>query len=129
MKEIGKRIGSNLPSGTTQFTLFVPSKNRDGRAIKQEKWVTAALEVFGKLFRGATAFPPGRGVWRDDDRNGQLVWDESVMVVSYAKPNDVTAKSLSELRHFLHTMGREAGQGEIGIVIDGAYYGISKYDE
>jgi hypothetical protein len=54
--------------------------------------------------------------------------DESVLVVCYANPQDVDASSLAELRTFLHKMGREARQGEVGIVIDGAYYGISAYD-
>lgn len=41
--------------------LFVPSVERDGRtAINQDYWVDAALETFGILFGGATAFPRPR---------------------------------------------------------------------
>jgi hypothetical protein len=36
---------------------------------------------------------------------------------------------LSELRDFLWMMGRETNQGEIGIVIDGTYFGIVDYGE
>ena len=128
MEEIGHHIGANLPSGTMQFTLFVPSCDRSGAPIEQETWVRTALEVFGSLFRGATAFPQGQGVWRDDDCGGALVWDEPVMVVCYANPQEVDDERLATLRQFLHRMGREAQQGEVGIVIDGAYYGISEYD-
>jgi hypothetical protein len=68
MTDISSGIGSNKPLGTLQFSLFVPSVDRDGSEIDQEHWVGAALTTFGTLFRGATAFPPGRGVWRDDER-------------------------------------------------------------
>ena len=128
MASVEKHIGANLPAATMQFTLFVPSCDRDSRPIDQEQWTQKSLTIFGTLFGGATAFPPGRGVWRDDDRGGALVWDDPVMVVCYAKPDDVDDARLAELRHFLHHMGRDASQGEIGIVIDGEYYGISEYD-
>lgn len=129
MTDIRTGIGSNTPIGTLQFSLFVPSVDRDGEPIDQEHWVEAALTTFGTLFRGATAFPPGRGVWRDDDRGGTLVFDDTVMVTCYADPTLVTDVALAGLRAFLHRMGREAGQGEIGIVIDRQYHGITEYDE
>ncbi len=62
MVDLHKSIGSNTPLGTMQLTLFVPSVDRDGRPIPQPEWVEAALSTLGALFRGATAFPPGRGV-------------------------------------------------------------------
>lgn len=55
----------------TLVVLFVPSVERDGiTTIDQDRWVDAALEVFGQLFGGATAFPRAKGVWRDDERGG-----------------------------------------------------------
>ena len=96
--------------------------------IDQEFWREEALKVLGILFRGATAFPPGRGVWRDDARGGALVFDDTVLITSYANPADFTDKHLTELRAFLHRMGEEAKQGEVGIVVDGEYYGITEFD-
>lgn len=128
MPEMHVAIGSNTPVGTLQLTLFLPSVDRDGRSIGQEKWVEEALAALGTLFRGATAFPPGRGVWRDDARGGKLVFDETVMVTSYADPAIVTDAALAGLRRFLHRMGREARQGEVGIVIGAQYHGITSYD-
>ncbi len=127
-KDYSTKIGSNQPAGTLQFTLFIPSCDRDGSDINQVEWFHAALEIFGRLFRGATAFPPGRGVWRDDERGGELIWDDPVMVVCYADPTKVTDERLNNLRNFLHRMGRETRQGEVGLVIDNTYYGISEYD-
>ena len=85
--------------------------------------------MFGRLFRGATAFPPGRGVWRDDARGGELVFDDTVLVTSYVDPAVLQGSSLRELRRFLHQLGREARQGEIGIVVGGHYYGITEFDD
>jgi len=63
---------SALPSGTSLIVVFVPSKDRDGQPIDQDYWVDEVLMTLGKLFRGATAYPRGRGVWRDDERGGVL---------------------------------------------------------
>jgi hypothetical protein len=50
------------------------------------------------------------------------------MVTSFADPAALTEESVASLRVFLHQMGREANQGEIGIVIGGDYFGIRTYD-
>jgi hypothetical protein len=126
---IGKALGSGRAAGTRLFLLFVPSVDRNGKQIDHERWVDKALTVFAMLFRGATAYPRGRGKWRDDERGGELVTDEPTMVVSYAEEKAVTVASLRRLRKFLHRLGREARQGEVGIVIDGQYRGIKAYDK
>lgn len=126
---IGRALGSGRPAGTCLFILFVPSVDRDGRPIPHEKWVEKALTVLATLFRGATAYPRGRGKWRDDARGGKLVTDEPTMVISYADPKVVTPANLGRLRTFLHRLGRDARQGEVGIVIDGEYRGITQYDK
>lgn len=56
--EIQGRLGATLPVGGESVTLFIPEKDRDGQLIDQARWVEETLGVFGKLFRGATAFPP-----------------------------------------------------------------------
>ncbi len=128
MFKVHARLGSNTPVGTLQITLFVPSVDRHGARIEQERWVVEALTTFGTLFRGATAFPPGRGVWRDDERGGKLVYDDTVMVTAYVAPTVLTTAALAQLRSFLHRMGRDARQGEVGIVIGAKYHGITRYD-
>ena len=43
--------------------LFVPSVERDGKTpIGQNRWVDAALEMFGRTFGGATAYPKAKGI-------------------------------------------------------------------
>src|SRR3989442_9147251 len=43
--------------------LVVPSIERDGRTpVDQQYWVDAALEMFGRVFGGATAYPRAKGI-------------------------------------------------------------------
>ena len=69
-KTPGQRRGI-LSSGRKRVlvVLFIPSVERDGTsAIDQALWVDSALEMFGRVFGGATAFPKAKGIWRDDER-------------------------------------------------------------
>src|SRR6266404_5023903 len=118
---------SQLPVGTSLIVIFVPSRDRDGQPIDQEYWVDEVLTTLGTLFRGATAYPRGRGVWRDDERGGTLLREEPVIVFSYAAEEALTVTALEALYRTLSRMGRGANQGEIGVVSDGKYYGITDY--
>ena len=122
-------LRSSLPVGTSLIVVFIPSKDRDGAAVDQDYWVVEVLRTLGRLFRGATTYPRGRGVWRDNARGGALIEEEPVIVFSYASPADLTSDNLSVLYVTLARMGREAQQGEIAVVIDGKYYGITDYGE
>src|SRR5262249_38805499 len=106
---------TSLPLGTSLVVVFVPSKDREGSPIDQQHWVDEVLTVLGKLFRGATAYPRGRGVWRDDQHGGQLLYEEPIIVFSYAPTETMEPQQLTELYRILSRMGREARQGEIGV--------------
>lgn len=110
-------------SATTLLVLFVPSVDRYGKAIPQSPWVQEALRVLGELFGGATAFPKGRGVWRDDARGGLLVFDKPVVIQCYTSAR-LISRSASKLREFLVRMGTETRQGAVGLVIDRDYLEI-----
>src|SRR6266849_3265036 len=99
-------LHSGLPTGTSPGGVFVPSKDRDGQPIDQERWVDEVLTTLGRLFRGATAYPKGRGVWRDDERGGTLLTEEPVIVFSYAAEGALTVEALTELYRTLSRMGR-----------------------
>ena len=120
---------SHLPVGALLLVIFVPSRDQDGQLIDQEYWVDEVLATLGTLFRGATAYPRGSGVWRDDARGGTLLREEPIIVFSYVAEADLTTNIFAELYRTLSRMGREANQGEIGVVIDGKYYGITEYIE
>jgi hypothetical protein len=119
MAEFAEKLGVSK-SASTLLVLFVPSHARDGSGIDQEFWVQEALRVLGELFGGATAFPKGRGVWRDDAQGGKLHFDEPVVIQCYTTA-DLIESASDKLREFLVRMGTEAKQGAVGLVIDRDY--------
>ena len=121
-----------LPGGKRVLVvLFVPSVERDGSTtIDQAAWVTAALRVLGEVFGGGTAYPRARGVWRDDERAGALVFDEPVVLHCYTTPEAIEdPHNLRRLAAFCREMGRATNQGEIGLVIADEYFAIRDYEE
>ncbi len=111
--------------------LFVPSVERDGATpVNQEQWVKDALEMFGRVFGGATAYPKATGVWRDDERGGALVFDEPIVVHCYTTPEAIESEAnLAEVRAFCVRMGRHTSQGEIGLVIADEYFAFRDFAE
>jgi len=125
--EIADILQADKPEGSSQVVLFVPSKNRDGDDIDQDYWVDEGLRIIGQAFRGGTAFPPGRGVWRDDERGGAPLFETTVMILSFVNPADLTDAAVLSLKSFLLRLGIEAKQGEVGVAIDGVYYGFTRF--
>ena len=109
--------------------LFVPSVQRDGSTqIDQPLWVDAALEMFGRVFGGATAYPKAKGIWRDDERAGALVKDEPVVIHCYTTPVAIEdSGSLAELGSFCRKMGSQPRQGEVGLVVGDEYFAIRDF--
>jgi hypothetical protein len=69
-------------------------------------------------------------VWRDDERQGNLVFDEPVVVHCYLVPEAIEDDAnLAELAAFCRRLGRETNQGEIGLVIADEYFAIHDYTE
>lgn len=110
-------------AASTLLVLFIPSVDRSSEPIEQSLWVEEALEVLGNCFGGATAFPQGRGVWRDDARDGKLVYDEPVIIECYTS-EEALDEHCGEVREFLIRMGEESRQGAVGFVIDRDYLEI-----
>jgi hypothetical protein len=111
---------------STLLVLFIPSANRFGKSFskkEQDRWVRRALQVLGEAMGGATAFPRGLGVWRDDAQKGKLVWDKPVIVQCYTDETTLERHAVA-LRDFLVEMATSTSQGAVGFVIDRDYYEI-----
>jgi hypothetical protein len=92
--------------------------------------VDLCLEMFGRVFGGATAYPKAKGIWRDDERAGAIVMDEPVVVHCYTSPAEIEDDSnLAELGSFCRRMGREARQGEVGLVVGDEYFAIRDFGD
>lgn len=113
----------------TLIVLYIPSVQRDGRTpVEQDAWVKKALDFFGSVFGGATAFPKARGIWRDSERNDSLIYDEPVMLHCYVDPKQLTSDEVQEaLGDFCRRLGRETKQGEVGLIIDNEYFAFTKF--
>ena len=85
-------IRASLGSGRQRalVLLFIPSIERNGTtAVDHNRWSEDAMKMLGTVFGGATSFPRARGVWRDDERDRALVFDEPVMVWSLVAPESL----------------------------------------
>ena len=122
-KRLAKRLGAKK-SAATLLVLFIPSVDRFEQPIDQETWVDRALSFLGSAFGGATAFPKAKGVWRDDDRANELVFDEPVIINCYTSEKLIEEQA-DELKTFLLEMGTETQQGAVGLVIDRDYLEIA----
>src|SRR4051794_6844231 len=122
MADFATALGASK-GASTLLVLFIPSRDRTDEAIDQGYWVEETLNTLGTLFGGATAFPQGRGIWRDDAQGGVLLFDEPVVIQCYTSAHVIEDK-INLLSNFLHRMGREARQGAVGVVIGGEYFEI-----
>jgi hypothetical protein len=123
--------GISVARKSVLVVLFVPSVERDGvTPVDQDYWVDAALETFGTVFGGATAYPRAKGIWRDDERGEYLVRDEPVVIHCYTTPELIEDEdALAELGSFCRRLGREASQGEVGLVVGDEYFAIRDFSE
>jgi hypothetical protein len=108
-------------AASSLLVLFIPSHDRNGNVIDHEFWVDEALNWCGRNFGGATAFPQGRGVWRDDSLGGKLHFDNPTIVQCYTTLALIETNA-TELTKFLRRLGQEANQAAVGWVINDIYY-------
>ena len=76
-------------SGPRTYLQIVDNIRKEGQ-VRQR-----VLTTLGRLFRGATAYPRGKGVWRDDQRGGTLLAEEPVIVFSYVASSELTVEALT----------------------------------
>jgi hypothetical protein len=113
-------------SDANLLVLFIPSADRDGSPLgkkEQRRWVRKAFQLLGQRFTGATAFPRGWGIWRDDAMGGRLVGDKPVLVQCFTNETALRENALA-LREFLVELGTKTNQGAVACVLDKIMYQI-----
>jgi hypothetical protein len=120
-------IGQKYQRRNVSVIVFVPSQTRDGVPLDHEFWRDEAITVMARLFGGATVIG-GYGAWLDDERDNVLREDISV-VLSFAAEGDWNETALNTVKGFLRRMGREGKQGEVGLAVNGEYFGLRSFDE
>jgi hypothetical protein len=124
-----ERIIASLRYGVPQVLviLFIPSHDRKKKPLRdQHLWASQAMDLFGQLYTGATAFRALDGVFLDD--NGILLHDQPIMIESYADRSRVEDPArLGQLVDFARRMGRETRQAAVGIVIGDVLHLIRRF--
>jgi len=108
------------------IVLWVPSADRDGKALaNQDEWKNKGLTFFGETYGGCTAMPRAEGIWRDDERDGNLVRDFPILLHCYVSEEQAHDKKLlAKLGVFIRKLGRDMKQGEVALLIDGRWHGF-----
>ena len=125
--DLANLLGAHQGVSHQVLTLYIPDKDRHGNEIgTQRKWVLEAAHLLALIGGGVTIMPPTEGGWFDE-QNQVIIWERPVIVYTYIKP-DKFVEHLSQLREFLHRMGRETNQGEIVVEFDEHFYRTTQYD-
>jgi len=107
--------------------IFVPSMTREGKPIDHEFWRNETVRLLSRLFGGATSVN-AYGGWLDEEMGGQVKEEDVSLVAAFFSQSDLTDKAFLALRAFLHGMGRDAQQGEIGVRLNKKFIRIREFD-
>lgn len=125
--DLGAVLGAASGDSHEVLVLFIPDRDRDGNEIgDQRKWVLEAAELLAKIGGGVSIEPPIEGGWLDEER-GRIVWERPVRVFTYVHP-EAFEERLGELRAFLHRLGRDTRQGEVGVEFSGGFWRIREFE-
>jgi hypothetical protein len=125
--DLGETLGASDATSTQVLTVYIPNKDRDGNEFgTQRKWVLEAAHLLAELGGGVTVMPACEGGWLNEV-SGRVIWEAPVLVYTYIKPEQFL-RGLGRLRAFLHRLGRETNQGEVGLEFDGNFYRITEFD-
>jgi hypothetical protein len=84
------------------------------------------MELFGRLYTGATAFQALEGIFQDED--GTLLRDKPILIESYAERQVVEDPArLQRLLAFARRMGKETRQAAVAIVIADVLHLIRRF--
>ena len=114
-------------AGSTQrLTLYIPTLERNGQPIlNREIWMKEAIHLLSRLGGGATVFPHQLGAWLNPETDEVL--EEPVDIVYTFVHAEAFEQNLQYLRSFLHRLGRDTNQGEVGFEFDGQFFRITDY--
>jgi hypothetical protein len=125
--DIASALGATEQVSSQKLSLYIPNKDQYGKEFgMQRKWVLEAAELLAEIGGGFTIMPPVEGGWQNE--SGVIIWENPVLIYTYIRPDKFIAK-LTELRKFLHRLGRETNQGEIVVEFDVKFYRITDFDQ
>jgi len=107
--------------------VFIPTQDKNSKPLKDAKmWLNAGITLLSELFGGATVMT-AQGCWFNPETE-EIVREDVNLVHSYVSIDDAKkVDNFLKLGNFLHRMGAEANQGEIGVVVDQVFHRITNY--
>lgn len=129
MEKVEAKLLGSSSSRVVLIVLWIPSADRDGKPLpNQDEWKEKALNLFGTLYSGATAMPKADGIWRDDERGGNLVRDTPILLHCYVTEEEAHDQTLlPKVGAFCRKMGRETHQGAVILLIDGEMHTFKNF--
>ena len=99
-------------------SIFVPSHDKTGKRLDgRANWAEQAMQLFGELYGGATAFNTHCGIYVADD--GRQHWDEPVIVEAFAKREHIEDEDrLKRLLEFAKRLKKQTQQVCVMIVFN-----------
>jgi len=125
--EIQKLLGAYGETKDRHVCVFVPSRARDGSQIDHKFWRSEAVRVLSQLFGGATSVY-AYGGWLDEEMGGEIKEEEESLVFSFFSSSELDKNAVLELKRFVHRLGRDAQQGEIGVHLDNQFLRFRRFD-
>jgi hypothetical protein len=119
-------LGAAEEATQDRITIYIPSRDKEGKPIEHEIWVEKAMEFLSQVGGGATRMPPARGAWRNP-ASGALIIEDVTLVYSFID-GDALSTRISDLRQLMHAMGRALDQGEVAIEVNENFYKIRVFD-
>ena len=116
-------IAATFGAGQTRrhrFSIYIPSKDKAGTPVDQERWVQQCLRTLCGLFGGATALPPLRDAWINPESD-ELVVEQPVIVYSFVELDAFEANA-QFLAGLVKDIGRQANQEQMAFEFDGAMH-------
>lgn len=99
--------------------IYVPSTYNVDQPIDNTPYVNKSLEIFSKMFGGATAIE-GTGAWVGD--NNQLIKEKVTIVYSFAE--NLNKKTINEVVAYAKSLKEEMKQSSVSLEVNGKMYFI-----
>ncbi len=105
--------------------LAVPSRTRKEKPVKdQDQWADAALELFARLFQGATGYQ-ALGTYLSE--SGKILKDEPIIIESLAASDEIyDMDRLRQLGEFAKRLARETDQESVFVAIHNTRHYIGR---
>ena len=105
--------------------IAIPSRTRKDKEVKdQDQRADAALELFARLFTGATGY---RALGSYLSETGAVLKDEPIMIESLASNEEIRDKNrLRQLGDFARRLARETDQESVFVAIDNTRHSVGR---